>query len=66
MLCCNERDSLRCRKGVAYSPFILHFSICISLKYVVICFYVDQKKIKNYGEFCDTDMTSEKLEKITG
>lgn len=62
-LCCNERDSLRCRKGLTHSPlsfFYLYLSeVCFNL------FFMRVRKIKNYEEFCDTDMTSEKLDQVT-
>lgn len=64
LLCCNERDSLRCRKGVTYSP--------LSFFYLYLCevyfnlFLCRSEKFKNYEEFYDTDMTSEKLDKVTG
>lgn len=62
VLCCNERDSLRCRKGVTILLFFyLYLSeLCCNL------FLCGSEKFKNYEEFCDTDMTSEKLDKVTG
>lgn len=64
VLCCNERDSLRCRKGLTHSPlsfFYLYLSeVCFNL------FLCGSEKFKNYEEFCDTDMTSEKLDQVTG
>lgn len=63
MLCCNERDSLRCRKGITYFPLSFLY-LCLS----EVCFNLflyGSEKFKNYEQFCETDMTSEKLDKVT-
>ena len=64
VLCCNERDSMRCRKGLTYST-LSSFYLYLSEVWFNL-FLCGPEKFKNYGQFYETDITSEMLDKVTG